>query len=159
MYLEGNTKEDALVAIDPAGRPSWFNNQFYFFMTLLCMGWIIRLYMYVNTVNVNYYLKKLIIKWLFIIITIWKLFNLFNQRCLMFLLACNGTSLSKPPHNFLRKGFLAAHYFMSSPQGNVRIVTAKNSKKSNLTRVVQVHKIWISAVLKSREGELDWFIF
>ncbi len=62
MYLEGNTKEDALVAVDPAGRPSWFNNQFYFFMTLLCMGWIIRLYMYVNTVNVNYYLKKLIIK-------------------------------------------------------------------------------------------------
>lgn len=26
MYLEGNTKEDALVAVDPAGRPSWFNN-------------------------------------------------------------------------------------------------------------------------------------
>jgi hypothetical protein len=58
----------------------------------------------------------------------------------MFLLACNGTSLSKPPHIFLRKGFLAAHYLMSSPQGNVRIVTAKNTKKSNLTRVVQVHK-------------------
>ena len=58
----------------------------------------------------------------------------------MFLLACNGTSLSKPPHIFLRKGFLAAHYFISSPQGNVRIVTAKKTKNSNFTIVVQVHK-------------------
>jgi hypothetical protein len=73
----------------------------------------------------------------------------------MFLLACKGTSLSIPPHNFLRKGFLAAHYFMSSPQGNVRIVTAKNTRKSNLTRVVQVHKISNRAVLKYIVVEFD----
>jgi hypothetical protein len=26
MYLEGNAKEEDLVSVDPAGRPSWFNN-------------------------------------------------------------------------------------------------------------------------------------
>ena len=62
MYLEGNTKEEAMIAVDPAGKsPSWFGH-FYFISTLLCMGWAIRLYMYVNTVCVNYYLKKVIIK-------------------------------------------------------------------------------------------------
>jgi len=62
LYLEGNTKEDMLVGVDPAGRPSWFNNQFYFLMTLLCLGWIIRLYLHRNTLCINYYLKKMIIK-------------------------------------------------------------------------------------------------
>ncbi len=62
MYLEGNAKEEDLVSVDPAGRPSWFNNQFYFILTLLGLGWIIRLYLYMNTVCVNYYLKKVVIK-------------------------------------------------------------------------------------------------
>lgn len=59
-YLEGNTKEDVLVAIE--GRPSWFNKTFYFIVSLFSLGWIIRLYIYKNTVCVNYYLKKVIIK-------------------------------------------------------------------------------------------------
>lgn len=63
MYLEGNTREEAIVSLDPAGKPpSWFDSQFYFIATLLCMGWAIRLYLYVNTVCVNYYLKKVLIK-------------------------------------------------------------------------------------------------
>ena len=63
MYLEGNTREEAIVSLDPAGKPpSWFDSQFYFITTLLCMGWVIRLYLYLNTVCVNYYLKKVLIK-------------------------------------------------------------------------------------------------
>ena len=67
----------------------------------------------------------------------------------MFLLACSGTSFRNPPHIFLKKGFLAAHYFISSPHGNVSMVKAKNMRKRSLTMVVQVHKSVMRAVLKS----------
>jgi len=58
----------------------------------------------------------------------------------MFLLAYNGMSFKCAPNIFLNRGLLAAHYLMSSPQGNVRIVTAKKSKNTNLTRLCHVHK-------------------
>ncbi len=57
----------------------------------------------------------------------------------MFLLAYSGTSFKCDPNNFLNRGFLAAHCLISSPQGNVRIVTAKKMRKSNFTRFDQVH--------------------
>lgn len=59
-YLEGNTKDDVMVSIE--APPSWFNKTFYFMMSIVCLGWIIRLYLYKNTVCVNYYLKKIIVK-------------------------------------------------------------------------------------------------
>lgn len=61
MYLEGNTKEEIVACLDPNGRPFWLNNTYYFLLTLLCLGWVIRLYLFMNTLQVNYYLKKVIL--------------------------------------------------------------------------------------------------
>ena len=56
----------------------------------------------------------------------------------MFLLAYNGTSFKRK--TFLSIGFLAAHCFMSSPQGKVRMVKAKKMRKRSFKRFDQVHK-------------------
>ena len=62
MYLEGNAKEEALVAVDPSGRPSWLSPNLYLILTMLCLGWTLRIYLYRSTVNIDYYLKKVILK-------------------------------------------------------------------------------------------------
>ena len=69
MYLEGNTKEDLYVTVDrdgyPAGsaiKPWWLTSTIYFLLTALGAGWLVRMYLYWNTLQCNYYLKKVIIK-------------------------------------------------------------------------------------------------
>jgi len=56
----------------------------------------------------------------------------------MFLLAYNGTSFKRK--TFLSIGFLAAHCFMSSPQGKVRMVNAKKMRKRSFKRFDHVHR-------------------
>lgn len=56
----------------------------------------------------------------------------------MFLLAYRGRSFRRK--TFLSRGFLAAHCLMSSPQGKVRMVSAKKMRKSSFTRLDQVHR-------------------
>lgn len=56
----------------------------------------------------------------------------------MFLLAYNGTSFKRK--TFLSIVFLAAHCFMSSPQGKVRMVNAKKMRKRSFKRFDHVHR-------------------
>ncbi len=58
-YLEGNTKEELLVSLD--SKPFWLNNTYYFGLSLVCLGWVVRLYMLKNTQQVNFYLKKVVL--------------------------------------------------------------------------------------------------
>lgn len=82
--------------------------------------------------------------------------DLINHKFLIFLLAYRGTSISKVPKSFRKNGFLAAHCLISSPQGKVNIVTAKNSKNINLTSVdqvqrserIKVKKLWLFKVFE-----------
>lgn len=61
MYLEGNAKEEVLVAVDEQ-MPWWLSPNMYLILTMLCLGWTLRIYLYRSTVNINYYLKKVILK-------------------------------------------------------------------------------------------------
>lgn len=58
-YLEGNTKEEIIASLD--SKPFWLNNTYYFVLSLLCLGWVIRLYLHRATLQVNYYLRKVVL--------------------------------------------------------------------------------------------------
>lgn len=60
IELAGYTKEE--VVILNGDRPCWLSQTMYFFMTLLCMGWIVRFLIYNKTVSINFYLKKIILR-------------------------------------------------------------------------------------------------
>lgn len=72
----------------------------------------------------------------------------------MFLLAYRGTSFKSVPKSFLSRGFLAAHYFISSPQGKVKIITAKKTRNISLKSVDHVQRSWkeSSSTPKKVEG-------
>ncbi|CDW88530.1 UNKNOWN [Stylonychia lemnae] len=59
-FLEGNFKEEILVCMDN-NKSIILNGTFYFFLSMFCLGWITRMYVYRNTLQVNYYLKKVIL--------------------------------------------------------------------------------------------------
>ena len=59
-FLEGTERDEMLLAVREP--PWWLSNGFYLGMTLVGMGWLIRLILYRKTVYVNYYLKKIVIK-------------------------------------------------------------------------------------------------
>ena len=66
----------------------------------------------------------------------------------MFLLAYNGKSFKWCPKCFRSIGLLAAHYLMSSPQGNVRIVIAKKTRNKSLKKLDHVKSRYTMACMR-----------
>jgi hypothetical protein len=59
--IDGNNKDEVLILLDQS-RSSLVSSSCYFIMSLFCLGWAMRLYLYKRTVQVNYYLKKVVLR-------------------------------------------------------------------------------------------------
>lgn len=81
-----------------------------------------------------------------------------THKFLIFLLAYNGKSFKWCPQSLRSIGLLAAHYLMSSPHGNVRIIIAKNTRNKSLKKFDHVKSRYTIACIRLVKVTVEGYV-